>query len=712
MNDKQIRVQLEKWRGYSAYELAVQNGFIGTEKEWLESLKSHADEVTVNHVEQDEEHNIQLYLKDMPVRDSSPRNAQEELDLKYDKGDLIQDPAAGGEGWPLSAEAGRKILEVAQAKARVLTQQVVLTTAGWAQDGELYKQTAEVTGVLADQEKASVLASPIEDRVQEKLYTKAEVRVAEQNDGAVAFTAKKQPEADITVNVMIVIKGEGTGDIEGGTGADGYSPTIEVSKAGTTTMIVINDINGPQTVHIEDGKTGKKGDAGEPGADGVSPTIEVNKEGNVATLTITDAKGEKTLQLHDGERGETGPKGEPGRDGVSTTVEVEKENGVTKLTFSDAKGVKSAEILDGQRGEPGLNGAPGKDGFSPTVSVDKADNAATITFTDAQGTKTVNIMDGEKGDPGEQGEPGRDGFSPFVEVEKVGEKTIITITDAEKEHIVVLEDGERGPQGEPGKDAVPPVVQITNIDGGHRVTITDEKGKKAFDVMDGVNTSSNLVNGRAAASLRGIRTKEDGSSDYYVGYAATALGESTKASGSSAFAVGAGANASGDLSAAFGSSTTASGEASHAEGELTIASGRLSHAEGLMAVASGENSHAEGYSTEAASDNQHVQGKNNVVDHEGRYAHIVGNGTANDNAGRSNAHTLDWEGNAWFAGDVYVGGKSMDEAKKLGAGGGASVDSVSDEEVIAYLAELDLLVTVTDGDGTVLADENDNILIW
>ena len=37
--------------------------------------------------------------------------------------------------------------------------------------------------------------------------------------------------------------------------------------------------------------------------------------------------------------------------------------------------------------------------------------------------------------------------------------------------------------------------------------------------------------------------------------------------------------------------------------------------------------------------------------HRGKYAHVVGNGTYNK---RSNAHTLDWEGNAWFAGDVQA----------------------------------------------------------
>lgn len=36
----------------------------------------------------------------------------------------------------------------------------------------------------------------------------------------------------------------------------------------------------------------------------------------------------------------------------------------------------------------------------------------------------------------------------------------------------------------------------------------------------------------------------------------------------------------------------------------------------------------------------------------GTYSHIVGNGTSDTE--RSNSYTLDWEGNAWFAGDVYV----------------------------------------------------------
>ena len=40
----------------------------------------------------------------------------------------------------------------------------------------------------------------------------------------------------------------------------------------------------------------------------------------------------------------------------------------------------------------------------------------------------------------------------------------------------------------------------------------------------------------------------------------------------------------------------------------------------------------------------------------GEYAQVVGNGE--DDEHRSNAHTLDWEGNAWYQGDVYVGSTS------------------------------------------------------
>lgn len=114
--------------------------------------------------------------------------------------------------------------------------------------------------------------------------------------------------------------------------------------------------------------------------------------------------------------------------------------------------------------------------------------------------------------------------------------------------------------------------------------------------------------------------------------------------------------ANGYCSHAEGNNTGAHGNSSHAEGAHTIASANYTHAEGYQTYARGRGSHAEGFKTEAGSDYQHVQGRNNLIDNNNVYAHIVGNGSLFFD--RSNAHTLDWEGNAWYAGDVYVGSTS------------------------------------------------------
>lgn len=148
---------------------------------------------------------------------------------------------------------------------------------------------------------------------------------------------------------------------------------------------------------------------------------------------------------------------------------------------------------------------------------------------------------------------------------------------------------------------------------------------------------------------------------------AHAEGNKTRASKAYAHAEGNQTVASGTASHSEGTGTTATNEGAHAEGSQTQASGIASHAEGMGTTAYGIASHAEGMCTIASGVASHVEGQHNVEDTEFTYAHIVGNGNSNDEC--SNAHTLDWEGNAWFAGDVYVGSTSGtnrdDGSKKL-----------------------------------------------
>lgn len=92
---------------------------------------------------------------------------------------------------------------------------------------------------------------------------------------------------------------------------------------------------------------------------------------------------------------------------------------------------------------------------------------------------------------------------------------------------------------------------------------------------------------------------------------------------------------------------------SHAEGYGTNTQGEGSHAEGSYTVASGSYSHSEGYKTLASSQYQHVAGKFNVEDKNSVYAEIIGNGTKDD--ARSNARTLDWNGNEILKGKLTLG---------------------------------------------------------
>ena len=69
-------------------------------------------------------------------------------------------------------------------------------------------------------------------------------------------------------------------------------------------------------------------------------------------------------------------------------------------------------------------------------------------------------------------------------------------------------------------------------------------------------------------------------------------------------------------------------------------------------IATGQYAHSEGYNTIASGAQQHVQGKYNIEDTESKYANIIGNGTSDSN--RSNAHTVDWNGNAEYKGDVLT----------------------------------------------------------
>lgn len=287
--------------------------------------------------------------------------------------------------------------------------------------------------------------------------------------------------------------------------------------------------------------------------------------------------------------------------------------GTIKVDLKNAKTIGNIEIPiikgeKGERGEIGPTGLQGPQGAPGNP----------LTFEDLTEEQKAELTgpQGPKGDIGPQGVPGKS-------------LTFEDLTEEQKAELTGPQGpkGDIGPQGEQG---------IQGPQG--------EKGPK------GDSIDLNIVNGEAEGSLRTVGSDKE-SNSYKLGTNAFAGGTRTKASGNN--------------SHAEGYDTQATGLGSHSEGISTTASGAYSHAEGTNTTASGNYSHSEGNSTIAKWQCQHVQGKYNIEDATNKYAHIVGNGTSTSS--RSNAHTIDWEGNAWFQKTVKVGGTSQNDsnAKEL-----------------------------------------------
>ena len=205
--------------------------------------------------------------------------------------------------------------------------------------------------------------------------------------------------------------------------------------------------------------------------------------------------------------------------------------------------------------------------------------------------------------------------------------------------------------------------------------------------LSGKSGATNWLNGSATGSVRTSGSKTE-DANYTIGQYATAEGNGSAAFGNRSHAEGNGSYSEGFASHAEGSITTASGYYSHSEGYVTKAIGDNSHSEGAYTKARGNASHVGGLNTLASGASQTVIGQYNIEDEtaytsaagttfsasttyytkdgdvfsevaspveadlanyytydgsDAEKAFIIGNGTAND--ARSNAFSVDWDGN-------------------------------------------------------------------
>lgn len=109
--------------------------------------------------------------------------------------------------------------------------------------------------------------------------------------------------------------------------------------------------------------------------------------------------------------------------------------------------------------------------------------------------------------------------------------------------------------------------------------------------------------------------------------------------------------------------TSSTAEDTDPQSENPYVLGEAALAEGKNTKAVGDQSHVQGLGTIANYASQHVFGEYNIPDSiqngssnsKGNYIEIVGNGTGSNIQNRSNARTLDWNGNEILAGKLTLG---------------------------------------------------------
>ncbi|MBQ3990398.1 MAG: hypothetical protein II630_06110, partial [Bacteroidales bacterium] len=148
----------------------------------------------------------------------------------------------------------------------------------------------------------------------------------------------------------------------------------------------------------------------------------------------------------------------------------------------------------------------------------------------------------------------------------------------------------------------------------------------------------------------------------------TSVGAGNMNSGVTSTSVGVLNEASGQLSVAVGTQNKATNVYSTAIGNRNESTGAAASAFGYRTAASGQFATTNGNQTIANHKSQFVFGEMNEPDPSiaaqtarGRYVEIVGNGADPDN--RSNARTLDWDGNERLAGSLTLGTGTENEAR-------------------------------------------------
>lgn len=282
---------LEFIQGKSAYEVAVINGFSGTEEEWLASLKGEPGKPGEKGEQGEPGSVVFEELTDeqkelLKGNDGAPgADGKDGIDGKDGVSPTVSVVAiSGGHRVSITDANGTKTFDVMD-----------------GEDGAAGAGTGDMLAKVYDpQGKKQDIFAYVDEKT-------------------------KDIDVDVTADEVTFADGEtfqqkyDSGELTGPAGKDGQD-----GAAG------------------QDGSPGADGQPGADGEDGYSPTVSVATITGGHRITITDKNGTKTVDVMDGsdgaagQDGETGPAGADGAAGKDATI-----NGVNALTISAGDGISA-----------------------------------------------------------------------------------------------------------------------------------------------------------------------------------------------------------------------------------------------------------------------------------------------------------------------------------------------------------------------------------
>lgn len=371
-----------------------------------------------------------------------------------------------------------------------------------------------------------------------------------------------------------------------------------------------------------------------------------------------------------------------------------------KLDSGVLKGDKGDTGLQGLKGDKGDKGDAGKDGLTTSVTV------GSTKYTHSNGNITIpayptlSSLGAASSSHTHNEYVNQNAFSNV----KVGTTTVAA--DRTTDTIELKAGSNIVLNPDTTNDAITIAVNGLTVTSSEKST-WNNKVDKNNPVMTGDSLSFNRKDGTTV----GKNSIAIGSDSIASNENSIAIGTNTNTTGQHSVSIGVLNNATGKESVAIGVSNTSRGQNAVAIGrscvssnEYSVATGCWTTADGIASNAFGNGSYTNGWGAMASGIvvkahglGQHVFGTYNIPDTNvcgtvgsanynysarSNYLMIVGNGTSSN---LSNAYTLDWNGNAWYQGNISIDGTPSEDnhviTKKYAdehysGGGNASQDKI------------------------------------